>query len=129
MTLRGNYTVNGRVLVLPIQGNGQSVITLGNCDFIFRLKPTVFVKNGREYIKTGKFQMDFNTLKFGLHFTNLFNGDRALGDNMNRFLNENSEDIMTELKPSISLALEQIFEIILNRIFEKLPYAELFKRQ
>lgn len=129
VTLRGNYTIQGRVLVLPIQGDGQSLITLADCDFTFRFKPQVFAKAGRQYIRTDKFKLDFTTQKFGLHFTNLFNGDKALGDNMNRFVNENSNDILAELKPSISLALEQIFEIVLNRIFAKVPYAELFKKQ
>lgn len=129
ITLRGNYTIQGRVLVLPIQGDGESVITLDNCELMFRYKPRVFVKNGRDFIKTDKFKLDFSTDKFISHFSNLFNGDKALGDNMNRFLAENSQDILAELKPSITLALEQIFEIIFNRIFSKVPYAELFKHE
>lgn len=126
VTLQGDYKINGRVLVLPIQGNGKSTLTFENVDINFKYKPKVIVKNGKEYIQTDKFKLDFDTAKFSLHFSNLFNGDKALGDNMNTFLNDNWRDILNELKPSITSALEQIFEAIVNRIFAKVPYKELY---
>lgn len=126
VTLSGLYTIQGKVLVLPIQGDGKSRLDFEDLDIMIKCKPNMFTKNGRQYIETDKFKMDFTTKRFGIHFTNLFNGDRMLGDNMNLFLNENSADILAELKPSISLALEQIFEIIVNRIFAKVPYDDLF---
>lgn len=112
--------------MLPIQGNGKSTLTFENVDISFKYKPRIMVKNGKEYIQTDKFKLDFDTAKFSLHFSNLFNGDKALGDNMNTFLNENSRDILNELKPAITSALEQIFETIINRIFAKVPYKELY---
>lgn len=126
VTITGDYKINGRVLVLPIQGNGKSILTFENVDISFKYKPRIMVKNGKEFIQTEKFKLDFDTAKFSVHFSNLFNGDKALGDNMNLFLNENWRDILNELKPSITSALEQIFEAIVNRIFAKVPYKELY---
>lgn len=126
VTLEGDYKINGRVLILPIQGVGKSVLSFDNVEIVIKYKPRVIVKNGKEYIQTEKFKLEFDTAKFSLHFTNLFNGDKALGDNMNTFLNENWRDILTELKPSITSALEQILEAIINRIFAKVPYKELY---
>lgn len=56
----------------------------------------------------------------------MFNGDKALGDNMNLFLNENWEDILKELKPSITEALSQIFSALINAVFAKVPYNEIW---
>lgn len=126
VTLEGDYKINGRVLVLPIQGVGKSLLSFENVDIGIKYKPRKVVKNGKEYIQTEKFKLEFDTAKFSLHFSNLFNGDKALGDNMNTFLNENWRDILNELKPSITSALEQILEAIVNRIFAKVPYRELY---
>lgn len=126
ISLQGEYRVNGRILVLPIQGVGKSTLNFQNVEIGFKFKPKLFTKNGKDYIQTEKFKLDFDTDKFGLHFTNLFNGDKALGDNMNTFLNENWQDILNELKPSITSALEQIFEAIINRIFAKVPQRDMY---
>lgn len=128
VTLQGDYKINGRVLVLPIQGVGKSSLNFENVEIAIKYKPRKLIKNGKEFIQTEKFRLDFDTAKFSLHFSNLFNGDKALGDNMNTFLNENWRDILTELKPSITSALEQILEAIVNRIFAKVPYNELYLR-
>lgn len=125
--LTGLYNIQGKVLVLPIQGDGRSTLDFENLQITIKAKPVLVTKNGRQYIEAAKFKLDFTTTRFGLHFTNLFNGDKMLGDNMNLFLNENSADILAELKPSIQLALEQIFEILVNRIFAKVPYEDLFE--
>lgn len=61
-----------------------------------------------------------------INLENLFNGDKALGDNMNLFLNENWRDILNELKPAIVLSVEEILKGIINRIFAKIPYDEVF---
>jgi hypothetical protein len=126
VTLQGDYKINGRVLILPIQGVGKSSLNFEDVDIVIKYKPKVIVKNGKEYVQADKFKLEFEAAKFSLHFTNLFNGDKTLGDNMNTFLNENSRDILNELKPSITSALEQILESIINRIFAKVPYKELY---
>lgn len=58
--------------------------------------------------------------------SNLFNGDKALGDNMNKFLNENWKEIFTELKPSIEEAFSAIFEVYSKRILERVQFKNLF---
>lgn len=126
VTLQGDYKINGRVLILPIQGDGKSLLSFENVDIGIKYKPKIVTKNGKEFIQTDKFKLEFDTAKFSLHFSNLFNGDKALGDNMNKFLNENWRDILNELNPSITSALEQILEAIINRIFGKVPYRELY---
>lgn len=61
-----------------------------------------------------------------LNLENLFNGNKALGDNMNLFLNENWQIILQELKPAVRETLAQILSGIINNVFDKLPYSDLF---
>lgn len=61
-----------------------------------------------------------------MNLSNLFNGDKALGDNMNLFLNDNWSDILKELKPSVTAAFAEVFIKILNGAFQNIPYNEMF---
>lgn len=126
ITVSGDYKINGRVLVLPIQGQGKANLVFENADLVVKYKPRVVVKKGKEYIQTEKFQLSFDTTRMRINLENLFNGDKALGDNMNQFLNENWRDILNELKPSITFAVEGVLKAIINRIFSKVPYESVF---
>lgn len=84
-------------------------------------------KKGKQYMQTSDaFKLDFDMANAQIHFTNLFNGDKALGDNMNLFLNENWRDILKELKPAITYAIEEVLKSIINRIFNKVSYYDMF---
>ena len=56
----------------------------------------------------------------------LYNGDKALGDSTNAFLNENWEEIYNELKQLIFDAFTLIIQNTVNNVFNKIPYKDLF---
>lgn len=60
------------------------------------------------------------------HFDNLFNGDKALGDNMNTFLNDNWEAIFVEVQKSFENEFAAIFQKIISKVFSKYPYEKFF---
>lgn len=60
--------------------------------------------------------------------SNLYNGDKLLGDNTNLFLNENWRDIFNEIKKSVFSAFAQIGENVITNVFSKVPYDELFQQ-
>lgn len=57
----GNYKISGRVLVLPIQGDGRSNITLSRTDVVVRLLPKSLVKGGKEYFHVEKLKLKLAT--------------------------------------------------------------------
>lgn len=61
-----------------------------------------------------------------MHFDNLFNGDKLLGDSTNQFLDENWRDIFNELQPAIIKAIDVQDLGIVKPVFAKVPYAELY---
>ncbi|XP_058449586.1 protein takeout-like [Malaya genurostris] len=127
-SLVGGYKINGKVLILPIQGQGHSNMTMVNCDV--HLKWTgklVDHANGKKHYQMDKLKAGVDTTRFYMNFSSLFNGDKALGDNMNQFLNDNWQDILKELKPAIVKAFAQIFQKVISNVFDKVPYDELFQ--
>ncbi|XP_052891481.1 uncharacterized protein LOC128299527 [Anopheles moucheti] len=125
-SLVGGYRINGKVLILPIQGEGSSNMTMVNCDISLKWTGKLVDKNGKQFYQVDKFKVHFDTSRFYMDFSNLFNGDKALGDNMNVFLNDNWQDILKELKPAISAAFTKIFEAVVSNVFNKVPYNELY---
>ncbi|XP_046979721.1 protein takeout-like [Schistocerca americana] len=126
LTLTGKYKIDGKVLVLPIQGEGDCKLIADNIDALLDLKGVPLEKDGHTHADIKDFKFSFETKKMTFDFSNLFNGDKALGDNMNKFLNENWEEILKELKPSIEEAFGLAFKDIANNVFHKVPYTDVF---
>uniref|UniRef100_A0A1B0CZX5 Uncharacterized protein n=2 Tax=Phlebotomus papatasi TaxID=29031 RepID=A0A1B0CZX5_PHLPP len=124
--LVGQYSINGKVLILPIQGNGQSNFTLENVKIRVRFTGKKVTKNQKDYFQTDDTKITMTTTKLWLNFDNLYNGDKLLGETTNAFLNENWMDIFNELKPDISKSYASAIQTIINNIFAKLPYREYF---
>lgn len=77
-------------------------------------------------MKVEDLKLDGKVSRVHIYLGNLFNGDKSLGDSMNKFLNENWEDVFNELKGKIYEAFGLIFQSIINNVFAKYPYEEMF---
>ncbi|XP_031627223.1 protein takeout-like [Contarinia nasturtii] len=126
LELVGPYSIQGRILILPISGIGQSNITVVDPDFLVRFNGKTVTKNGKTYLKPENTKLSFTLTKMSLYLSNLYNGDKALGDNTNLFLNENWQEVWPEIKKSVFLAFGQIVDNILSNIFTRVPYDDLF---
>ncbi|XP_058060766.1 protein takeout-like [Anopheles bellator] len=126
-SLVGDYKIKGKVLILPIQGEGVSNLTMANCNFVMKWNGALQKRSdGKEYYQMNKIKATLDTTRFYTELTNLFNGDKALGENMNMFLNENWQDILKELKPAIISSFAKVFRAIITNVFDNVPYNELF---
>lgn len=74
------------------------------------------------------FFVNLNNCRLTMNFENLFNGDRALGDNMNLFLNENWKEIFAELEPVVEDTFAEIIRNVVNNVFSMYPYEAMFKQ-
>jgi hypothetical protein len=83
-------------------------------------------KDGQKHLKVKgqKFHWEAELLKF--NFENLFGGDKALSDNINKVMNENWQPVFEDVGSSYSEALGQIFAAIANEFFAKVSVLELF---
>ncbi|KAL4092097.1 hypothetical protein QTP88_026666 [Uroleucon formosanum] len=79
ITLDGNYDIKGKVIILPITGDGLCKISLDNliAKVNVYLKPVV--RNGQTYADIKEIKLTFTTTKLNMKLDNLFKGDKALG--------------------------------------------------
>lgn len=126
LSLVGRYKIDGKILIWPILGGGSASLGFHDVAFSVKFKPKVTEKNGKTYIQTKRFHLNFDTTRMHVHFENLFNGNKVLGDEVNLFLNQNWRIIFLELRPAITFAIEEMSKSIINHIFLKLPYGEIY---
>ena len=130
------YELNGKVLLLPIKGEGDSNITFSKYFRIFVILVLSFffvvnfhanyrsfydevVRNDKTYFKTVKSELDSSAERWYFHFDNLFNGNKELGDNINLVMNDNWKEIADELQPEYNEIVRQILEGIFEKIWSK----------
>uniref|UniRef100_A0A1A9WGV8 Lipid-binding serum glycoprotein N-terminal domain-containing protein n=1 Tax=Glossina brevipalpis TaxID=37001 RepID=A0A1A9WGV8_9MUSC len=126
VNLIGDYVIKGKVLILPIQGEGKSNITFVDVTINVDFTGTPVEKDDGAYMKLENFHLHVEPKFIIYKFDNLFNGDKALGDNMNKFLNENWKEIHNELRDSVDVALGSVANDVIHRVFTKYPYAKYF---
>ncbi|XP_054272260.1 protein takeout-like [Macrosteles quadrilineatus] len=125
--IRGKYNVTGRVLLLPILGDGDANITAIGVRFSYKYDWVLDRKaNGLDYVRITSHSLPFTLDRLYISLTNLFNGDRLLGDNMNIFLNDNWQEIMKDLSPALSEALGEVFRQTLTSMADLVPFQTLF---
>ncbi|KAJ3650924.1 hypothetical protein Zmor_016999 [Zophobas morio] len=120
-----HYDFVGKILVVPIEGSGQSRITMENVTSYMNLGYEETKKKGKTYVK---FVSSEATLEPGLisfNFDNLFDGDKLLGDNVNKLLNENWKEVFEDVKGGYVDLIRQVFTSIVNSLFSKVSLEEL----
>lgn len=60
----GDYKINGKVLVLPITGNGRSNLTMDNVNINIKLGPlSVTERKNQIYAQVDKIKISFSTTR------------------------------------------------------------------
>lgn len=126
LELVGPYIMDGRVLILPVQGKGESNLTLLDSDTIISFTGKPVTKNGKVYMQTDNLKFSLSPGKMIVQFGNMFNGDPVLGPSTNQFLNENWQDIYKELRTSVESAFGKVIETLINNVFAGVQYKNAF---
>ncbi|XP_019867783.1 protein takeout [Aethina tumida] len=123
----GDYNIDGQILVLPIKGNGPANLTFSDSSFVYEMKYDLVKKDdGKEYVSNITPSITYQIGKAHFNLENLFNGDKQLGDHMNKFLNENEQQIAKDLAPSVQEVISRIVTSILDGFLTKVPFEDIF---
>lgn len=57
VVIKAKYVADGRILILPIQGDGDSDIMLLNTKAAIKFKPKVTNHNGRQFLDVDKLKV------------------------------------------------------------------------
>jgi tRNA A37 threonylcarbamoyltransferase TsaD len=121
LNIVGRYNINGKVLLLNLQGEGPANLTALGGDYHVKAAISRYEKNGENYLKIHKPTLDFTLKKASFDFGNLLNGDEKLGPEINQILNENWQDVLKDLGAPIQETVTTIIESIVSKILDKVP--------
>uniref|UniRef100_A0A1I8M362 Uncharacterized protein n=1 Tax=Musca domestica TaxID=7370 RepID=A0A1I8M362_MUSDO len=126
LTIKGKYTLDGNVLVLPIKGNGDCEIKCKNVKFDFSWDFKKVEKDGKIYAALEHVKLQFEPDHVHFFFDHLFDGDASLQTTTNDFLNANWSEIFHEIQPGLTKAISLVAKAYIAKFFEHQPYAEYF---
>lgn len=115
------YKLSGRLLVLPLSGNGDVTIEPENLDVRAHLNLSLVEREGRRFFHVDSCKVNFTIGGLKMEFTNLYNGQKALEESTNKYLNENWEVAFDSLKPVLTETIEDLLKSVLGRLLDKVP--------
>ncbi|KAK1120375.1 hypothetical protein K0M31_012356 [Melipona bicolor] len=127
LSLKGNYDVNGRIILLHIRGNGPMEGNVTNSKGFVKIQMKEYKKeDGESYLKVAEIKTKIFVQDGALHLQNLFGGDPVLGEAVNNAINSNFNGFVTEIKPALESAISNAFTDIANGILQQVPFKTLF---
>ncbi|CAG4930524.1 unnamed protein product [Colias eurytheme] len=124
--LNGHYDMNGRLLFLPIEGNGKLTVKLNKAIFKVVGELSDITKDGKVYwnIKTWDHAYKLQE-KSSVVFENLFNGNEALSQAAEQVIKDNGNEIIDEVgKPVIKAILTKVVDAV-QQFFHSVPKEHL----
>ncbi|KAF2900824.1 hypothetical protein ILUMI_05363 [Ignelater luminosus] len=121
-----DYSFNGRILLLPIIGDGKCTVKLQKLKAKFTLHAETTEKKGKKYLKVKNCTLALTPGKVIYNFENLFNGDERLGAEMNKVLNDNWKEVFDDIGDQYAVAIQTILGDYADKIFSRVPYDDLF---
>ncbi|GLV31066.1 uncharacterized protein CBL_12139 [Carabus blaptoides fortunei] len=125
LELHSIYTTKGKILILPIEGEGPCVLKI-NGQYNYTVTLERYQKKGVSYFKVGDNHITYTLSGLTFKLDNLFGGNAKLGEEMNKFLNENWRDLREDFHPTIAKTISSIIEQILSDFLTLIPEDVLF---
>ncbi|CAL1681942.1 unnamed protein product [Lasius platythorax] len=123
LEMTARYNMNGKILLLPINGNGLARGNFTDIDVVATVQGERYKsrKTGEIHYRVIDFYVDFDVGDANINLDNLFNGDNTLSNAMNLFLNDNWKIVAAEIKPALENTVADIFKTFSNKIYSKFP--------
>ncbi|PSN55186.1 hypothetical protein C0J52_00609 [Blattella germanica] len=117
----GKYDMNGRLVAIPVRGNGDFVVNMYDTVIKYTTEFKVVRKgDGEEYAVPQSYEFLYAPGDMKMNLTNLFGGNKLIGDVMNKFMNDNWRAVMEEAgKPSsraVGQEVHQLTSIIVQQL-------------
>ncbi|GBP47829.1 Circadian clock-controlled protein [Eumeta japonica] len=127
ITIKGKYTAVGRLLLFPINGDGDAKLKIINANIRLDIK-TVYKKDseGRDHFGVRSYSYDFDYGERIIYvITNLFKGNPELSNTVLQFVNENWRTVAEEFgRPVVDYAMNVTIDTA-TKFFDAVPYDEL----
>jgi hypothetical protein len=105
---------------------GNVCFVAENIKFTYRSEFEVVEKKNKHFMKFGTTNLSLDPESVSYNFENLFNGDKQLGDNMNKVLNENHLEVFSDVRKGYEAGLAIVLKQVLSNMFAKVSIEEGF---
>ncbi|XP_075154169.1 protein takeout-like [Haematobia irritans] len=127
INMKGEYNISGHILDMPLDGQGQVLITVDK--LVAELKIRFLKRQDKGHLFT-----DVERLRMNLHevtglqmkFDNLFNGNTTASNAAHKVLNEKSSSIFQVFRPSINAAMGRLMKDYWGKMFTVVPATYFF---
>ncbi|XP_058988281.1 protein takeout-like [Musca domestica] len=126
LNFKGHYIIDGQVMILPIKGEGTLRLVCKNLQFKYAFDLKAIQRNGQTHAALEHVKLEAEPEHVEFHFDSLFDGDKALTDTTNEFINANWKELYREIQADISKSISLIVKSLVNSFFKKYPYADYF---
>ncbi|KAK4879362.1 hypothetical protein RN001_007508 [Aquatica leii] len=126
LRIEAHYNITGKILMMPIKGEGPLQANVTNCKSKTKLKGELYEKEGEIHVRYKEMTVHVTIGGGEVKVENLFNGDKLLNDIVNDSINKNFDSLLNELLPVIERALGTAFLDISNAIVEPYTFKQLF---
>lgn len=123
LQMNARYSIEGNILMLPINGNGLARGNFTNTDVIATIQGERYYseKTNETHYRITDLYIDFDIGQANVHLDNLYDGDNILSNAMNLFLNDHWDAVEAEIKPALENTISEIFKTFSNKIYAKFP--------
>uniref|UniRef100_A0A1B0G190 Hemolymph juvenile hormone binding protein n=1 Tax=Glossina morsitans morsitans TaxID=37546 RepID=A0A1B0G190_GLOMM len=111
LRLEGHYQLNGRVLVLTLQGEGHMFIEIDDLAIVMRTKTKLIEKDGFTFYNITDLRAEIEIGNLRTQFDDLFGGNnKEIEKSTNESFNKNWQEFFEALRPLINETVERILQ-------------------
>uniref|UniRef100_A0AAU6SH69 Protein takeout-like protein n=1 Tax=Maconellicoccus hirsutus TaxID=177089 RepID=A0AAU6SH69_MACHI len=118
LRLDSDYNITGKVLVVPIKGNGKCQGNFTNVFASVKLLGKYDKRDGKTFLSVKERKINLKIGNLQIHFSNLFNGNKQLSESTNVFINENWRDILQEINPLVEDTIGEVMMQIIKGLLD-----------
>ncbi|XP_063223852.1 circadian clock-controlled protein daywake-like [Bacillus rossius redtenbacheri] len=121
LRVEGNYTLKGRVLLLPLVGRGDAWFEPQNMRVMS--KQTIVLKehDGHLFFDVKRVDVTYEVSSLKMRLNNLYNGRKILEDSTNNYINNNWRAVGETLQPILERTCADIVYTIMKKLFDETP--------
>ncbi|XP_052132832.1 protein takeout-like [Frankliniella occidentalis] len=125
LQLRGPYDVRGRIILIPVNGNGMGIVRMDNPSMKMTMRGHQVVGDDQR----NRFvvdSVDFDMVPEKTHFKFINEAKATQVEILTRVVNDNDKAIMEALRPSISATFAEEIKGYAETIFKQVAFDDMF---
>ncbi|RZB39955.1 JHBP domain containing protein [Asbolus verrucosus] len=126
VTYEFEFSFNGTVMSLPLTGQGFGWIVMEKMTYNMTFKLERYAKHGRKFYRVADEKLVLSTKSIRSRFENLFDGDKVLGDRINKVINDNWDILFDAGKGNYEIIFGKYFAAMFDNVLARASIAELF---